>query len=111
MAVGTLNNDRTVMSKPYAWRVLACLPILKGSACTNTSREWQTQRRLALYHKAMAPIIDEVNEICYLDSSDDTYPLRHTASVRIAVEKARTEHLNADGSIKDRHKEKVFPTN
>ena len=23
------------MSKPYAWRVLACLPILKGSACTN----------------------------------------------------------------------------
>ena len=52
------------MSKPYAWRLLACLPILKGTACTNTSKEWQTQRRLALYHSALAPIIDEVNEIC-----------------------------------------------
>ena len=58
------------MSKPYAWRVLGCLPILKGSACTNTSKEWQSQRRLAIYHAAMAPIIDEINEIC---SKDDFY--------------------------------------
>ena len=49
-AVGCLNNDRTVMSRPYARRVLACLPILKGSACTKVSKEWQTQRRLSLYH-------------------------------------------------------------
>ena len=52
------------MSRPYAWRVLGCLPILKGAACTNTNKEWQSQRRLALYHAAMAPIIDEINEIC-----------------------------------------------
>ena len=58
------------MSKPYAWRVLGCLPILKGSACTNTSKEWQSQRRLAIYHAAMSPIIDEINEIC---SKDDFY--------------------------------------
>ena len=58
------------MSKPYAWRVLGCLPILKGSACTNISKEWQSQRRLAIYHAAMAPIIDEINEIC---SKDDFY--------------------------------------
>ena len=67
-AVGCLNNDRTVMSRPYAWRVLACLPILKGSACTKVSKEWQTQRRLSLYHSAMAPIIAEVNEICSKDA-------------------------------------------
>lgn len=144
------------MSKPYAWRLLACLPILKGTACTNTSKEWQTQRRLALYHSALAPIIDEVNEICSknayyrfadklvrqgrgfwhllsmdgaeiaaatmcstdncptcecpkseLDNTEYTYNLRHTQSVRLAVEKARAELLNADGTIKDRHIEKV----
>ena len=58
------------MSRPYAWRVLGCLPILKGSACTNTNKEWQSQRRLAIYHAAMSPIIDEINEIC---SKDDFY--------------------------------------
>ena len=58
------------MSRPYAWRVLGCLPILRGSACTNISKEWQSQRRLAIYHAAMAPIIDEINEIC---SKDDFY--------------------------------------
>ena len=44
---GCLNNDRTVMSRPYAWWVLACLPNLKGSACTNTSKEWQAQFSIA----------------------------------------------------------------
>ena len=58
------------MSKPYAWRVLACLPILKGSACTNTSKNWQAQRRMGLYHSAMAHIIPEINDIC---SKDDYY--------------------------------------
>lgn len=56
------------MSRPYAWRLLACLPILDGSACTNTSSQWQTQRRLGLYHSAMAHIIEEVNEICSKNS-------------------------------------------
>ena len=69
-AVGCLNNDRTVMSLPYAWRILACLPILKGSACTNTSKDWQAQRRMALYHSAMAHIIPELNDIC---AKDDYY--------------------------------------
>ena len=159
-AVGCLNNDRTVMSRPYAWRVLACLPILKGSACTKVSKEWQTQRRLSLYHSAMAPIIAEVNEICSkdayyrfadktvrkgrgfwhllcmdgaeiaaasmcgtdncptcecpkeeLDSTEDTYRLRHIEAVRSDVEKARAEHLNADGTVKERHKEKVPTSN
>lgn len=67
LAVGSLNNDRTVMARTYAWRPLACLPILKGSACTNTSKDWQAYRRSALYHSAMAPIVAEVNEICSTD--------------------------------------------
>jgi len=71
-AVGCLNNYRTVMSLPYAWRILACLPILKGSACTNTSKDWQAQRRMALYYSAMAHImiIPELNDIC---AKDDYY--------------------------------------
>ena len=69
-AVGCLNNDRTVMSLPYAWRILAFLSILKGSACTNTSKDWQAQRRMALYHSAMAHIIPELNDIC---AKDDYY--------------------------------------
>ena len=147
------------MSKPYAWRVLACLPILKGSACTNTSKDWQAQRRMGLYHSAMAHIIPEINDICSKDdyyrfadklvrqgrgfwhllcmdgaeiaaatmcgtdncptcecpkaelaNSEDTYPLRTTDSVRKKVEEARAEHLRADGSIKDDHKDKVCYT-
>ena len=141
------------MSRLYAWQVLACLP---SSACTNTSKDWQDHRRMALYHSAMAHIIPEINEICSkndyyrfadkvvrqgrgfwhllcmdgaeiaaatmcgtdncptcecpkaeLDNTEDTYPLRRTESVRKQVVQARAEHLNADGTIKDNHKEKV----
>ena len=55
------------MSHTYAWRPLACLPILKGSACTNVTKDWQAHRRCALYHSAMAPIIADVNDICSTD--------------------------------------------
>jgi len=147
------------MSRPYAWRILACLPILKGSACTNTSKDWQAQRRMALYHSAMAHIIPELNDICAkddyyrfadklvrqgrgfwhllcmdgaeiaaatmcgtdncptcecpkaeLDSTEHTYPLRSTETIRKKVEQARAEHLKADGTIKQDHKEKVCST-
>lgn len=52
------------MSRPYAWRVLGILPILKASACTNTDQDWQRQRRLDMYHRAMDPLIAEINELC-----------------------------------------------
>ena len=52
------------MSRPIAWRPLACLPILKGGACTNIDTEWQRLRRVGLDHKVMAPIIADVNDIC-----------------------------------------------
>ena len=52
------------MSRPYAWRVLGILPILKASACTNTDETWQRLRRLNLYHRCMDPIIAEINELC-----------------------------------------------
>ncbi len=39
--VACLNNDKSVMSLPYAWPVLGILPILKASACTNTDETWQ----------------------------------------------------------------------
>jgi hypothetical protein len=37
LAVGCLNNDRSVLAKSYAWRPLALIPILKGSACAETN--------------------------------------------------------------------------
>ena len=56
-AVGCLNNDRSVMSKPFAWRPLGLLPILKPGPCTNNNIAWQRYRRLDLYHRCMDPII------------------------------------------------------
>ena len=67
ISVGSLNNDRTVMARPYAWRPLACLHILKGGSFTNTDVEWQRRRRLSVYHSAMEHIVDDVNEICSTD--------------------------------------------
>ena len=51
--MGCLNNDRTVMSKAFAWRPLALLPILKASACRETDKDWLVNRRLDLYHRSM----------------------------------------------------------
>jgi hypothetical protein len=67
VSVGSLNNDRTVMSSTYAWRPLACLPILKTSAFSNVDKDWQAQRRLALYHNAMAHIVADINDLCSTD--------------------------------------------
>jgi hypothetical protein len=69
VSVGSLNNDRTVMSSTYAWRPLACLPFQKTSAFSNVNKDWQAQRRLvsALYHNATAHIVADVNELCLTD--------------------------------------------
>jgi hypothetical protein len=66
-AVGCLNNDRTVMSKPFAWRPLGLLPILKPGPCTNNNVAWQRYRRLDLYHRCMDKVIAEINELCSED--------------------------------------------
>ena len=65
--VGCLNNDKSVMSKSYAWRPLGLLPILKASSCENTNEEWQTFRRMDLYHRCLDPIIAEINALCTED--------------------------------------------
>ena len=57
------------MSRPYAWRPLGLLPILKPSAMTNNSVEWQRYRRLELYHRCMDPVVEETNQLC----SEDNY--------------------------------------
>ena len=59
-----MNNDRTVMCKPYAWKVLGILPVLKASAFTNQDEEWQKQRQLRLYHGSMDYVIADENELC-----------------------------------------------
>ena len=65
-AVGCLNNDRSMLSKSYAWRPLA-IPVLKGSSCTETSDEWIRHRRLELYHRSMDHIIADINQVCSRD--------------------------------------------
>ena len=57
------------MSKSYAWRPLAILPILQGSACTVTDDDWLRHRRLELYHRSMDHIIADLNRLC----SNDIY--------------------------------------
>ena len=59
-----MNNDRTVMCKPFAWKVLGILPALKASAFMNQDEEWQKQRRLRLYHRSMDYVIADENELC-----------------------------------------------
>ena len=61
-----MNNDRTVMCKPFAWKVLGILPVLKASAVTNQDDEWQKQRRLRLYHRCMDYVIADENELWQL---------------------------------------------
>ncbi len=67
LAVGCLNNDRFVLAKSYAWRPLALLPILKGSACLETNDDWVRHRRMELYHSSMDHIIADINELCSKD--------------------------------------------
>ena len=52
------------MSKAFAWRPLALLPILKASACAETDKDWLVGRRLDLYHRSMDHIIADLNELC-----------------------------------------------
>ena len=52
------------MSKSYAWRPLALLPILKSSACTNPSADFLLYRRLDLYHGSMGYVIKAINILC-----------------------------------------------
>ena len=55
------------MSKAFAWRPLALLPILKASACAETDKDWLTERLLDLYHRSMDHIIADLNELCSKD--------------------------------------------
>jgi hypothetical protein len=76
------------MSKSYAWRPLALLPILKGSACTETDEDWLRHRRIELYQRSMDHIIQDINELCsrdtYLRFADDKVPLSR-ASYHVLV--------------------------
>ena len=82
-AVGCLNNDRSVMSKAHAWHLLAILPILKGSASTDTAwgEDWLQHKHLELYHRSMDRIIQDINDLC----SRDIYPTPRTRTPRYTL--------------------------
>jgi hypothetical protein len=68
------------MSKSYAWRPLALLPVPKGSVCTETDDDLLQHRRLELYHRSMDHIVQDIDELCskdiYLRFADDKVRLR-----------------------------------
>ena len=70
------------MSKAFAWRPLALLPILKASACRITDKDWLVHRRLDLYHRSMDHVIADLNELCskdlYLRFADNRVRLSRT---------------------------------
>ena len=80
------------MSKAFAWRPLALLPILKASACRETDKDWLVNRRLDLYHRSMDHVIADLNELC----SNDIY-LRF-ADNRIRLSRAFFHVLVLDGA-------------
>ena len=80
------------MSKAYAWRPLALLPILKASACRSTDKDWLRNRRLDLYHRSMDHVIADLNDLC----SRDIY-LRY-ADNRIRLSRAFYHVLVLDGA-------------
>ena len=61
--MGSQNNDIHVMSKSYAWRPLACLPILKNKLMEITDPTAQARRRLGLYHACLEHIIEQINAL------------------------------------------------
>ena len=61
--MGSQNNDIHVMSKSYAWRPLACLPILKNKLMEITDPTAQARRRLGLYHACLEHIIEQINSL------------------------------------------------
>ena len=67
--VGCLNNDRTVMSKAFAWRPMALLPILKASSSAETDKDWLV---LVLYDI----VYDILYDMCYDVVYDILYDLQ-----------------------------------
>ena len=64
------------MARTFTWRPLACLPILKGSACTSGLRLHLQQRLESIPSQcavsqrrdsAMAPIDADANDMCSMD--------------------------------------------
>ena len=80
------------MSKAFAWRPLALLPILKASACRETDKDWLVHRRLDLYHRSMDHVIADLNKLC----SSDIY-LRY-ADNQIRLSRAFFHVLVLDGA-------------
>ena len=80
------------MSKAFAWRPLALLPILKAAECRETQKDWLVNRRLDLYHRSMDHVIADLNELC----SNDMY-LRF-ADNRIRLSRAFFHLLVLDGA-------------
>ena len=48
--IASANNDRSVASKAFAWRLLGVLPTLKKEAAIKETDEWRAERRARLYH-------------------------------------------------------------
>ena len=85
-AVGCRNNDRTVMSKTRAWRPLALLLIRKGSACTETDKDWLRALCTGVLRCTIDPWIKIIHHTqCHLASQYHKIRVMITPSQRIMI--------------------------
>jgi hypothetical protein len=64
-AVASCNNDRTVSSKAYAWRLLGMMPATTKTATVAQTTEWRAEWRTLLYHSCIDSdiIVQQINDL------------------------------------------------
>ena len=62
-AVASRNNDRTVASKAFAWRLLGMMPSISKAATIVQSDEWRSERRTRLYHSCVDILAQQINDL------------------------------------------------
>ena len=63
LAVASRNNDRTVASKAFAWRLLGMMPSVSKAATVAQTDEWRSERRTRLYHSCIDILANQINEL------------------------------------------------
>jgi hypothetical protein len=63
-AVASRNNDRTVASKAFAWRLLGMMQSISKPATIVQTDEWRSERRTRLYYHSCVDIVSQqINDL------------------------------------------------
>jgi hypothetical protein len=58
-----------VAGQPVAWRILGLLPVLSTAANACMSQKQRSLRRLNLFHKCLAILVEKINAFCSEDQT------------------------------------------